>query len=62
MEKVIPTFLTIRETAKTGICSEHHLRVMEKKGTLPGFKTGNTFRVNLDQLIDRLNSESQRRG
>lgn len=38
--------------------SEHHLRLMQKAGRLPGIRTGNTFRVNLEQLIDVLNEES----
>ena len=31
----IPKFLTIRETAATGILSEHHLRLMAKRNELP---------------------------
>lgn len=58
MVKSIPTFLTIRETAKLGIMSEHHLRLMQKSGRLLGIRTGTTFRVNVEQLIDRLNEES----
>ena len=60
MRNVIPTFLTIREAARTGIASEHHLRLMWKQGRLPGVQTGGTFRVNLDMLIDQLNEESRR--
>ena len=58
MSENIPKFLTIRETAKTGILSEHHLRIMEKKGRLPGVRVGNWFKVNLDLLVDQLNQES----
>lgn len=58
MRENIPKFLTIRETAKTGILSEHHLRIMEKQGRLPGVRVGNRFKVNLDLLVDQLNQES----
>lgn len=58
MSENIPKFLTIRETAKTGILSEHHLRIMEKRGRLPGVRVGNQFKVNLDLLVDQLNQES----
>lgn len=56
----IPRFMTIRETAKTGIMSEHSLRLMEKQGNLPGIYTGRTFRVNFGMLIEQLNEESRR--
>ena len=55
----MPKFMTIRETARTGIMSEHHLRIMLKQGRLPGIFTGNTFKVNYNMLIDQLNSESK---
>ena len=58
MNENIPKFLTIRETAKTGILSEHHLRIMEKQGRLPGVRVGNRFKVNLDLLVEQLNQES----
>ena len=58
MSENIPKFLTIRETAKTGILSEHHLRIMEKQGRLPWVRVGNRFKVNLDLLVDQLNQES----
>ena len=58
MEKSIPTFLTIRQTAAIGVLSEHHLRMMEKQGRLPGIRTGKTFRVNFEMLIAQLDQES----
>lgn len=58
MHEKVPKFLTIRETAKTGILSEHHLRIMEKQGRLPGVRVGNRFKVNFDLLVDQLNQES----
>lgn len=59
-ESAIPKFMTIREVAKTGLISEHYLREMVKAGTLPGFYTGNVFRVNFGMLIDKLNRESEK--
>lgn len=58
----IPRFMTIRETAATGILSETHLRRMEKQGTLPGIYTGRTFRVNFNMLVMQLDEESKRGG
>lgn len=54
-------FMTIRETAKTGIISEYHLRMMERQGKLPGVRVGNRFKVNVDLLVDQLNRESAER-
>ena len=51
-------FLTIREVAATGILSEHHLRLMAKRGELPGVYAGNRFKVNYPLLIEKLDSES----
>lgn len=61
MDKAIPTFLTIRQTAATGILSEHYLRLMEKQGRLPGIRTGKTFRVNFEMLLVQLDQESAER-
>lgn len=61
MEKAIPTFLTIRQTAATGILREHHLRLMEKQGRLPGIRSGNRFLVNVPLLVEQLNRESSER-
>lgn len=56
-----PKFLTIRETAATGILSEHYLRLMEKRGELPGIYVGNRFKVNYGLLVERLNAQSVER-
>lgn len=53
-----PMFMTIREIAKAGIISEHHLRLMEKQGKLPGVRVGNRFKVNVGLLVEQLNRES----
>lgn len=55
-----PKFLTIRETAKTGILPEFRLRMMEKEGKLPGFRSGVKFNVNYNVLVEQLNDESRR--
>ena len=54
----IPKFMTIRETARTGILSEYHLRLLEKQGRLPGVRSGNRFKVNIGLLVEQLNRES----
>lgn len=54
----IPKFMTIRETARTGILSEYHLRILEKQGRLPGVRSGNRFKVNIGLLVEQLNRES----
>ncbi|MCD7843155.1 MAG: hypothetical protein LUG17_00825 [Clostridiales bacterium] len=53
-----PRFLTIRETAKTGILPESFLRTMEKQGRLPGIYSGNRFLVNYPLLLEQLDRES----
>lgn len=52
-------FMTIREVAKTGILTEHHLRLLEKQNRLPGIRSGNRFKVNLPLLIEQLDDESK---
>lgn len=54
----IPKFLTIRETAATGILSEHHLRLMAKRNELPGIYAGTRFKVNYPLLVAKLNQDS----
>ncbi len=55
----VPKFLTIRETAKTGILPEAMLRIMVKQGRIPGIYSGRKFLVNYGMLIDQLNYESK---
>ena len=38
-------YLTIRQAAKSGILSEHALRIMNKCGELPGFYVGVKFLI-----------------
>ena len=55
-----PQFLTIREIAKTGILSEHALRVMQKTKRLPCIMVGTKCLINYSQLIEQLNAESKK--
>ena len=51
---------TIREEARYyGLISENQLRQMQKRGELPGFFTGNTFRVNHAMLVELLEKKSR---
>lgn len=55
MEHTIPVFLSIRETAKSGILTEYRLRCMEKSGELPCIYAGKKCLINVDLLIAQLN-------
>lgn len=61
MQKATTKFLTIRQTAATGILSEYHLRLLEKQGKLPGIYSGNRFKVNFDMLVNQLDKASAER-
>lgn len=56
----MPTFRTIRQTAATGVLSEHRLRLMVAAGTCPSIRTGNRFLVNVDALAEMLERESRK--
>lgn len=58
VQQNIPKFMTIRETAATGILSEHHLRLMAKRNELPGIYAGTRFKVNYPLLVEKLNRDS----
>ena len=54
-------FRTIRQTAATGLISEHRLRLMVAAGTCPGIQTGNRFMVNvgaLEELLDTMSRQA----
>ena len=55
----MPTFKTIRQTAATGILTEHRLRLMVAQGICPGIRTGNSFLVNVDALVELLDNLSR---
>lgn len=52
-------FKTIRQTAATGILTEHRLRVLVAEGKCPGIKAGNRFLVNVDALAEMLDVQSK---
>lgn len=54
-------FKTIRQTAATGILSEHRLRLMVAAGQCPGIQAGNRFLINVDALAEQLDLESRAR-
>lgn len=58
----IPRFMTIKETARTGIMSETHLRRLQKLGELPGIYAGSRFMVNVNLLVEYLNEVSKKGG
>lgn len=49
-------FPSIRQAAKMGPVGENTLRLMLKKGELPGFYVGRNYRVNYIALLERLRS------
>lgn len=53
------TFKTIRQTAATGIISEHYLRLMVKRGECPGIQNGNRYLVNVPALEEMLDKQSR---
>lgn len=61
-ENIQPNMMSIREIAKTGLLSEHALRVMLKEGKLPAIYIGKKALINYDQLceeLSRLNTEPE---
>ena len=54
----MPEFKTIRQTAATGLISEHYLRILVKKRECPGLICGNRFLVNVPALAEKLEKES----
>ncbi len=54
------TFMTIRETAKTGILSEYTLRLMQKQKKVPCIMCGNKCMINYPLLIEKLNIDSEK--
>lgn len=45
-----PKMMTIREIARTGLLSEHALRLLLKEGKLPAIYVGNKALINYDKL------------
>lgn len=55
-------FKTIRQTAATGLLTEHHLRLLVAQGKCPGIHSGNRFLVNVQALSEQLDKESRKVG
>jgi hypothetical protein len=55
-QTAIPRFMTIRQTAATGILPENCLRLMEKRGELPCVYSGRRCLINFDRLVEMLNN------
>ena len=55
----MPEFRTIREVAKSGLISEHQLRIMVKQNMCPGIYRGTKFMVNVTALAEQLDAESR---
>ena len=53
------TFKTVRQTAATGLISEHALRLLVKEGKCPGIYSGTRFLVNITALSEQLDKESR---
>ena len=56
LDRAIPRMVTIKEAAKTGILPEHCLRKMVKQNEIPYVMAGTRCLINLDKLIDYLES------
>ena len=54
MEQNQPNMMTVREIARTGLLSEHALRLMLKAGKLPAIYIGNKALINYDKLCAEL--------
>ncbi len=51
-----PRMMTVREIAKTGLLSEHALRLLLKAGKLPAIFIGKKALINYDRLCEQLQS------
>lgn len=56
MMKEQPNMMTVREIARTGLLSEHALRIMLKAGKLPAIYIGNKALINYDKLCEQLSA------
>lgn len=55
----MPEFKTIRQTAASGLISEHYLRQLVARGECPGIRSGNRFLVNFTALSEKLDRDSR---
>lgn len=51
----VPSFMSIREVAKTGLMSEYSLRLLEKQGKLPCIYAGKKCLINFELLVQQMN-------
>ena len=56
MDMKQPNMMTVREVAKTGLLSEHALRIMLKAGKLPAIYIGKKALINYDKLCVQLSA------
>lgn len=54
MNENVPRMMTVRQVARTGLLSEHALRLMLKAGKLPAIFVGNKALINYDRLCEQL--------
>ena len=54
-------YKTIRQVAASGLISEHYLRGLVARDQCPGFRSGNRFLINVEQLKEMLNDMSRRK-
>ena len=54
MTREQPTKMTVREVARTGLMSEHALRLLLKAGKLPAIFIGKKALINYDKLCAEL--------
>lgn len=59
-ERIMLEFKTIRQVARTGIISEHYLRLMVERGECPCIKSGNRVLINVPALLEKLDEMSRR--
>lgn len=52
-------FMTVRQTAATGIAPENFLRRLIAQGKCPGIYSGNRFLINVEALEEQLDAESR---
>ncbi len=51
-----PRMMTVREIARTGLMSEHALRLLLKAGKLPAIFIGKKALINYDRLCEQIQS------
>lgn len=56
MTENVPRMMTVRQVARTGLLSEHALRLMLKAGKLPAIFVGNKALINYDRLCEQLSA------